>query len=150
MISTGNTAPARYDLISLLTKMQAYEVNPRNEDEITALNEIQFDLDEKNYIASIISAVTEPVRFVPRPVQLLEEEEIDPPVRFVPRPVQLLEEEEEEKTDEETIEEFSEKHCLDIDSVTAEWEAVKENYNNEIWKYLNEMARRGDFGAHLA
>lgn len=60
------------------------------------------------------------------------------------------EEEEEEKTDEETIEEFSEKHCLDIDSVTAEWEAVKENYNNEIWKYLNEMARRGDFGAHLA
>lgn len=103
MISTGNTAPARYDLISLLTKMQAYEVNPRNEDEITALNEIQFDLDEKNYIASIISAVTEPVRFVPRPVQLLEEEEIDPPVRFVPRPVQLLEEEEEEKQDREDL-----------------------------------------------
>lgn len=62
----------------------------------------------------------------------------------------LIDEEEEEKTDEETIEYFSEKHCLDIDSVTAEWEAVKENYNNEIWKYLNEMARRGDFDAHLA
>lgn len=75
MISTGNTAPARYDLISLLTKMQAYEVNPRNEDEITALNEIQFDPDEKNYIASIISAVTEPVGVVRRQVQHLEEEE---------------------------------------------------------------------------
>lgn len=62
----------------------------------------------------------------------------------------LNDEQEEEKTFEEAIEEFSEEHCLDIDSVTAEWEAVKENYNNEIWKYLNEMARRGDFDAHLA
>ena len=62
----------------------------------------------------------------------------------------LNDEQEGEQTDEEAIEEFSEEHCLDADSVTAEWEAVKENYNNEIWKYLNEMERTGDFDAHLA
>ena len=59
-------------------------------------------------------------------------------------------EDEEEQTDEEAITEFCEEHCLDEDSVTSEWNAVKENYNNEIWKYLNEMERTGDFDAHLA
>jgi len=33
----------------------------------------------------------------------------------------LTDEQDEEQTDEEAIEEFSEEHCLDVDSVTAEW-----------------------------